>query len=156
MAEKEIELLSQQLESLGAKNFDLEAWKSRTLIFLERIFGKESSKIRMVRELKYDYSSWNLRDTAGTGKDKDPVVQKAREILEAAITELRLMGLPPQEAQSNKLLTLLEEELTGKQMREISAILQSGDTDKMERIRALIDTLEKETLTTLIAKLLIH
>ncbi len=62
MVEKEIALINKQLESLVAKNFDLEAWKSHTIIFLERIFGKESSKVRMIKELNYNYSSWSLRD----------------------------------------------------------------------------------------------
>ena len=38
MIEKEIALINKQLESLTAKNFDLEAWKSHTIIFLETHF----------------------------------------------------------------------------------------------------------------------
>ncbi len=94
MIENEISLINRQLESLTAKNFDLEAWKSHTIIFLERIFGKESSKVKMIKELQYDYSSWSLRDAAGTGKDADPVIMKARELLEATKLELEHLGVP--------------------------------------------------------------
>ena len=75
MAEKEIALLKEQIIRLDEKKFDLEAWKNHTIIFLERIFGKDSSKIKMIKELHYDYSSWSLRDTAAAGKtkDKDPI-----------------------------------------------------------------------------------
>ncbi|MBC8005471.1 MAG: hypothetical protein H7X84_08345 [Verrucomicrobia bacterium] len=155
MVEKEIALITKQLESLTAKNFDLEAWKSHTVIYLERIFGKESSKIKMIKDLKYDYSSWNLRDAAGTGKDTDPVLMKAREILEATRLELEHLGIPKQEDENLKIWSLLEEEMTGKQIREIREIVQSADKEKMEKIANMLYNLEKENLAVLLAKLLI-
>jgi hypothetical protein len=155
MVEKEIALINKQLESLTAKNFDLEAWKSHTLIFLERIFGKESSKIQMIKELKYDYSSWRLRDAAGTSKDSDPVIMKAREILEATKLELEQLGVPKQEDENLKIWSLLEEELTGKQIREIKLVLQSAEPEKMEKIANMLYNLEKENMAVVLAKLLL-
>ena len=155
MIDKEIALITNQLENLTAKNFDLEAWKSHTIIFLERIFGKESSKIQMIKELKYDYSSWRLRDAAGTGKDADPVIMKAREILEATKLELEHLGVPKQEDENLKILSLLEEEMTGKQIREIKEVLQSDDKEKMEKIANILYNLEKESMAVVLAKLLI-
>jgi hypothetical protein len=155
MVEKEIALINKQLESLVAKNFDLEAWKSHTIIFLERIFGKESTKVRMIKELNYNYSSWSLRDAAGTGKASDPVILKAREILEATKLELEHLGIPKQEAENLKIWSLLGEEMTGKQIREIKLILQSEDADKMEKIANMLFNLEKENMAVVLAKLLI-
>ena len=155
MVEKEIALINKQLESLVAKNFDLEAWKSHTIIFLERIFGRESSKVRMIKDLKYDYSSWNLRDAAGTGKASDPVILKAREILEATKLELEYLGVPKQEEENLKIWLLLEEEMTGKQIREIKLILQSEEPEKMEKIANVLYNLEKENMAKVLAKLLI-
>ncbi len=155
MVEKEIALITEQLEGLKAKNFDLEAWKSRTIIFLERIFGKESSKVRMIKELNYNYSSWSLRDAAGTGKDSDPVILKAREILEATKQELEHLGVPRQEEENLKIWSLLEEEMTGKQIREIRQILQSEEPEKMEKIANILYNLEKEDMAVVLAKLLI-
>jgi hypothetical protein len=155
MIEKEIALITRQLESLTAKNFDLEAWKSHTIIFLERIFGKESTKVRMIKELNYNYSSWSLRDAAGTGKDSDPVILKAREILEATKLELEHLGSPKQEEENMKIWSLLEEEMTGKQIREIKLILQSEEPEKMEKIANLLYSLEKENMSVVLAKLLI-
>ncbi len=155
MIEKEIALINKQLESLVAKNFDLEAWKSHTIIFLERIFGKESTKVRMIKELNYNYSSWSLRDAAGTGKASDPVILKAREILEATKLELEHLGIPKQEAENLKIWSLLGEEMTGKQIREIKLILQSEDADKMEKIANMLFNLEKENMAVVLAKLLI-
>ena len=155
MVEKEIALINKQLESLSAKNFDLEAWKSHTVIFLERIFGKESSKVRMIKELNYNYSSWSLRDTAGTGKDADPVILKAREILEATKLELEHLGIPKQEEENLKIWSLLEEEMTGKQIREIRLVLQSDEPEKMEKIANILYNLEKENMAVVLAKLLV-
>jgi hypothetical protein len=155
MIENEIALINKQLESLTAKNFDLEAWKSHTIIFLERIFGKESTKVRMIKELNYNYSSWSLRDAAGTGKASDPVILKAREILEATKLELEHLGVPKQEEENLKIWSLLEEEMTGKQIREIKLVLQSEEAEKMEKIANMLFSLEKENMAVLIAKLLI-
>lgn len=155
MIENEIALINRQLDSLTAKNFDLEAWKSHSIIFLERIFGKESSKVRMIKELKYDYSSWSLRDAAGTGKDADPVIMKAREILEATKLELEYLGVPTQEDDNLKIWSLLEEEMTGKQIREIKEVLQSTDEEKMEKIANILYNLDKESMAVVLAKILV-
>jgi len=155
MAEKEIALLKSQIERLEEKKFDLEAWKNQTIVFLERVFGKESSKIRMIRELHYDYSSWNLRDAAGLGKSQDPVRFQARQILEAAVEELEKIGLPGEKAVNDKLRDLLRDELTGKQMKEIENLLLSDDPDRAEKIATLLETLEKEHLAVMLSKLLL-
>ena len=158
MAEKEIALLKEQLASLDEPKFDLEAWKNHTLIFLERIFGKDSSKLKLIRDLRYDYSSWNLRDTAASGKtkDKDPVKMQAREILEATIMELEKLGLPGESSEPQKVWELLQDELTGKQVKEIETLLKSETSDKAEKIGEILEKLEKETLAAIIAKLLLN
>lgn len=158
MAEKEIALLKEQLARLDEPKFDLDAWKQHTLIFLERIFGKDNSKLKLIRELRYDYSSWSLRDTAAAGKtkDKDPVKMQAREILEATITELERLGLPSDTSDAQKIWELLEDELTGKQVKEIDAILKSDDTKKQEKISEKLENLGNENLASIIAKLLLN
>ncbi len=156
MAEKEIALLQEQIERLGEKKFDLEAWKNHTIIFLERIFGKDSSKLRMIKDLGYDYSSWNLRDTAAAGKtsDKDPVLMQAEEILNAAIIELKTLGLPHEKKEKEKIWDLINDELTGKQMRELETLIKSENTDKTESITKILESLEKEKLAGIVLKLL--
>ena len=156
MAEKEIALLQEQIARLGEKKFDLEAWKNHTIIFLERFFGKESSKLRMIKDLGYDYSSWNLRDTAAAGKtsDKDPVLMQAEEILTAAVVELKTLGLPHEKKEKEKIWDLLSDELTGKQMRELETLVKSESTDKTEKIIKILEGLEKEKLASIVLKLL--
>ncbi|WP_321346509.1 hypothetical protein [uncultured Draconibacterium sp.] len=157
MAEKQIAILREQLAKLDEKKFDLDAWKTHTLIFLERIFGKDNSKIKLIQELHYDYSSWSLRDTAAAGKtkDKDPVKMRAREILEATIIELETLGLPDEEKEQQKVWELLQDELTGKQVKEIDALVKSDDKEKAKKIGEILENLEKENLSLLIAKLLL-
>jgi hypothetical protein len=155
MADKEISILKEQIERLNEKQFDLDAWKNQTIIFLERIFGRESSKVKLIRELHYDYSSWNLRDTTGAGQSKDPVRFQAKGILEATIEELEKLGLPEDKKESGRLHELLLDELTGKQMKEIETILHSDMADRQERIAKILDLLEKENLTNMLARLLL-
>lgn len=156
MAEKEIALLKQQIDRLDEPRFDLNAWKNRTILFLERIFGNDSPKIRMINELHYDYSSWSLRDTAagGSAKDKDPVRIQAKDILEATITELEMLGLPKEKEKQYKLKELLEDELTGKQMKDLRLLLKSDKPDKTEDIIKILEVLPKVKLATILTGLL--
>lgn len=156
MAEREIALLKEQIKKLEDKKFDLEAWKNHTVIFLERIFGKDSSKIKMIKELSYDYSSWSLRDTAASGKtkDKDPIRLQAEEILNAAITELESLGLPSAKPEKDRIWELLQDDLTGRQLREIEALLKLENGEKMEKITEILESLGNEKLSAMICKLL--
>lgn len=156
MAETEIALLQEQINRLKEKKFDLEAWKNHTVIFLERIFGKDNSKVKMIKELGYDYSSWNLRDTAAAGKtsDKDPVLLQAEEILMAAITELKTLDLPQRKNENEKIWDLLSDELTGKQFRELETLVKSEDSGKNEKLIKILEELDKKQLAIVIQKLL--
>jgi hypothetical protein len=156
MAEKEIALLKEQIARLDEKDFDLEAWKNHTILFLERIFGKDSSRIKMIKELHYDYSSWSLRDTAAAGKtkDKDPVRMQADEILRASVAELESLGLPENKREQEKVRELLQDELTGKQLKEIETLAHSENSEKTTKIADILGKLEKENLAFIIAKLL--
>lgn len=156
MAEKEIALLKEQIARLDDKKFDLEAWKNHTVIFLERIFGKDSPKLKMIQNLHYDYSSWSLRDTyaGGSAKDKDPVRIQAKEILEAIITELENLGLPQEKEEQQIIKELLADELTGKQVKEMDALLNSDDPEKTEKLTKILESIPKENLAATVAKLL--
>lgn len=156
MVEKEITLLQEQIEKLHAKKFDLDAWKNSTIIYLERIFGKENQKLKMIAELAYDYSSWNLRDTAATGKtsEKDPVIIQAEEIISAAITELKIFGLPKPGNEKEKLLALLNDELPGKTIREIENLLQGDAPGRIQNITEIIENTGAKRLAAIIAKIL--
>ncbi|WP_321287139.1 hypothetical protein [uncultured Sunxiuqinia sp.] len=155
MAEKEIALLQKQREKLADKSFDLEAWKKQTTLFLHRIFGADHAIVRMITELKYDYSSWNLRDATGNEKSDDPVKMQADEILEAAILELESLGLPDPASSADKVWELMEEELTGKQFKALKAIVESTKKNKLAKVQEVLGNMEKENLISILSRILI-
>jgi len=154
MSENEIKLLRQQISSLEERKFDLEAWKSHTLIFISRIFAASSEHARLIRDLKYDYSSWSLRDTSGGTQQTDPVRKRALEILEAAITELETFGSPLKSASSSKILELFQKELTGKEMDELQRILTLPEREKKEELKTFMNARNKKDLVSLLVQIL--
>ena len=78
---KSIEVLETQIEKLDAKEFDLNAWKNFTILLLERIFGRESKKIEAIDKIKYDQSSWVLRDETGYTNSMEACRKLGREYL---------------------------------------------------------------------------
>jgi hypothetical protein len=144
MGEKEIALLKNQIEKPDEKKSDLEAWKNYTIILVARIFGEGNMRIKMGRDLNYDYSSWNLGDSTGIGKTFDPVKKQAREILEAIIAEPETPGTPVKKSKKRAALRIVEEELTGRQIKEIETILHSKENAKEEKIGKILINLEKE------------
>lgn len=156
MSENEINLIRQQINNLEAKKFDLEAWKSHTMVFVSRIFGPSSEHVRLIRELKYDYSSWSLRDTSGGVHLTDPVRTRAKEILEAAITELETFGTPIKEVISSEILEAFHKELTGNEMDELEKILILPGKEKMDGLKAFLSGKEKDLLISILSELLSH
>ncbi len=151
--ENEIDLLRQQIQALEAKKFDLEAWKASTLLFVSRIFGSSSEHVRQIRDLKYDYSSWSLRDTSGGTHQTDPVRTRAKEILEAAITELQMFGKSSPSRSTSGMMDAFQKELTGKEMEELKNILNLPDKEKQEKLRAFLSNRDKDLLISLLIEL---
>jgi hypothetical protein len=137
MPDKEIQLLRTQIDKLGKKDFDLDAWKKYTIIILARIFGENSVKIKQIESIEYDYSSWSLRDTTGSNIYLDSCKKLGREILQASVDELETLGLPEAESTTDEFFRVisgaLEDELKGTQVREISQILASGEDHLTKR-----------------------
>jgi len=157
MVEKEIALLQEQLKKLEDKKVNFEAWKTQTVIFLERIFGTSDSKVTRLAALKRDFSSWNLRDTSGSGKLGDPVKMQAYETIEAAIRELETFGLPQKEEATpsssvSQMDLLLQDELTGKEYRELIELINS---EKKNEISEFINKLGNEKCKQLLLSLLL-
>lgn len=155
MTEKQIELINKQLLKLDSSDFDLNGWKSSTIVILSRIFGDHYQGIKAIENIKYTSGginsvSWNnLVSCKKQGKD----------ILEACITELETFGQPEpkknensgininltqnqnQTVNINLLIGALEDELTVSQLREVNEIMSSGE-QKSEKKKKLIDKLK--------------
>ena len=143
---KEIQLLRKQIEKLDADDFDLEAWKSGAVIMLERLFGPENQKIAQIEKIKYDQSSWALREAKGSKNMMETCKRRGKEVLLIAIDELAHFGLPEEvsEAQAAPfkavIVQALEGELKIAQYRELVRIIDS-DKKLEEKQKKLIDTL---------------
>jgi hypothetical protein len=155
MSENEIELLKQQIASIDTKKFDLEAWKAPTLMFVSRIFGATSEHVRQIRELKYDYSSWTLRDTSGGGQLTDPVRVRAKEILEAAISELQSLGDAPSVRVTSGILDSFRSELTGKELQDLERILLLAEGEKREALQLFLSQRDRNILQSVLIDLLL-
>ena len=131
----EVKLIRAQIDKLFEKRFDLEAWKTLTIVLLERIFGNESVKIKQIESLKYDYSSWALRDASGVENNMDTCKKSGMNILEAAIFELEQFGAVPVETgeqtesvvNAKRIVEFVDDELKGSQLKAIMEILESKD-----------------------------
>lgn len=155
--EKEIRILQEQIDKIDSKGFDLESWKIYTINILERIFGPSSDKIAQIRDLKYDFSSWSLRDTSGsTGTIK----KKARVILESSINELRNFGLPESVKPSGSdmkelVLDIFSDELKGSQFKRLKDAVHSEHPDvKKEEISRILGEMTDETRSTILLGIL--
>ena len=145
MAKKEITILRKQIERLNVKDFDLEAWKKFTIVMLARIFGDTSEKIRQIESIKYDYSSWALRDTSGSSAYLDSCKKLGRKILEASIEELEAFGLPDKSGEDDAffqiILDALQNELKGSQFRELKNVILKTvkEEDIINKVREILN-----------------
>jgi hypothetical protein len=148
MKEGEIELLQRRIAALQEDAFDLEAWKSATMVLLERIFGSGNQKAAQIDKIRYEQSSWALRDAKGSKKLIDSCKKQGEEILKVAIEELELVGLPNDQsgAQRDVLARVVteafEQELKVAQLREFVALLKS-DRNQDDLRKAVMDKLHE-------------
>ncbi len=173
MNDKEIELLRKQLDKLSLSNFDIEAWKHSTVIILNRIYGPNSQAVKSIDNIKY--SSFGIYGGGGSGFHSDNLEsckQQGRGILEACISELETFG-SPEKNQSAKggisitvnqnqtvsvqlLVSAIQDELTGSQLKELKQIMNSSDSveKKKERLTDKLKSFGKDVATNILANIL--
>ena len=165
MVKKEIQLLEQQIKRLDEKHFDLEAWKKYTIVLLARIFGPHDEKIRQIEKLEFEFTSWSLRDASGNESYEEGTKKLAREIIQAAIDELKIFGLPEkkEDDQSDKtireFLNILLDEMKGSQVKQLKTILSSRENkeEKHRQIRELLSSgISENEVYDILASILMH
>jgi hypothetical protein len=157
--DKASKILQDQIEKLNVKKFDLNSWKTTTIVLLERIFGPGNEKIKSIRGINYDQGSWTLRDETGFSHSVESCKKLGREILEAAIVELEAFGASEISSESmpfNVLLTALEDELTGSELREIKKVLteKSPIEDKKQLIITKLKSYGSDSALAIVANIL--
>lgn len=163
MSETKIELLRKQIEKLNNKSFDLEAWKKHTIILLEAIFGTGSQKVKQIENIEYEYNSWSLRDTSGYSAYLDSCKKLGREVLEASIEELEMIGAPTSETEEGKIavsivLNALDDELKGSQYKALMKLLKSrtNKEEKARQVHDIIKELDNETVIAILQGIIMH
>ena len=164
MKEKEIELLKKQLAKLDNENFDLEAWKTGAVIILERIFGPENQKTNQIEKIKYDQSSWALREAKGSTNMMEACKKQGREILEIAIDELEILEMPSEleEQRSHPFKSVLgkslENELKISEYRKLLNTILSDKkhADKKKEIIEVLHNAGHDVADNVLADILIN
>ncbi|SKC16882.1 hypothetical protein [Alkalitalea saponilacus] len=131
-----IPMLEDRLEKLWNRSFDWAAWKKGTLLVLKNAFGEESAYYKQLFKTDYEYSSWSLRDTAGSG---DPVKSSCAELLEICIMDLK------QKSTNQTLQTgeILKKFLSSETPDQIEAIIKS-DVPQFEKEEKIEEILAKQ------------
>lgn len=160
MKDEYIKLIKNRVEKLNSKDFDLDAWKDSTILILDRIFGSDSVKIKKIKDIHYDLSSWSLRDTLGTSAHFDTCKKKGKEILEVCIMELETIGIPEQresdtEQKPDDVLSALEDELTISQFKELEKLMAEPNKKTREtNIYGFLNKLGSDSAMKILSKIL--
>lgn len=164
MAQKEIKLLEQQIARLSAKDFNLDSWKNYTLIILAKIFGHGNEMSRQIEQIDFKFNSWSLRDASGNESYEEGKKRQAKEILQAAIDELNVFGLPKKEDgelsenQIKELLQFVLDELKGSQVKQLKSIIASNNSGEEKRrlLNELVSETGGNTAFDILANMLMH
>jgi hypothetical protein len=150
MSKKEIGLLKVQLDKLEEPKFNLDSWKSSTNIILSRIFGDNYQGIKSIDKIKLTGGGFYIGGSGSSWDNMESCKKQGREILIACISELETFGLPDKKDPSNGinisltqnqtvnihlLVSALEEELTGTQLKEVKEIMKSKETTDIKKSR---------------------
>ena len=184
MKEENIRLLNNQLEKLtqlqsdtkyGSSLHQVNAWIAGTKGLLERIFGKESIKIKEIDSIKnetfFDLSS-------GSKYDLTPVKSIGSSIIETCISEIEELGLPDhhqtndrginltmiqnqsskQQISINVITKALNQELTGNQLKEIEELLEKVQKpeERKQKLKEKLIEFGSNTLSGIISGILIN
>lgn len=160
MAKKEIKILQNQINKLGEKHFDFEAWKEYSLLILARIFGNNDPKVKQLKQIEFEYNSWSLRDASGNQSYEESSKKLASEILQAAIDELDLYGVPINMNKDSvlvqELVNIILDEMKGSQVKSLKSILSSNEniTEKQRLVEDLIKDLGENSSIEILSKIL--
>lgn len=139
-------VLKELLDAIDSKNFDLESWKIKASHITKKIFGNNDEKVLLIRNLQYDYSSWSLRDHSG-GKQNDSVKEKAREIMETALLELKLSD------NHSDVILKFKDQLTGAQFNSLQSLMESAH-ENPEKLKSFISTIQADIKDEILVQLL--
>lgn len=148
MSKKEIELLKGQLDKIEEPKFDLDSWKSSTNIILSRIFGDNYQGIKSIDKIKLTGGGISIGGSGTYWDNMESCKRQGRDIIIACINELETFGLPDKKNPSSGinisltqnqtvnihlLISALEDELTGTQLKEVKEIMKSKEAVEVKK-----------------------
>ena len=152
MSDKAIDLLKGQLNKIEEPKFDLDSWKSSTSIILSRIFGDNYQGTKSINKIKLTGGGWSFGGSGTYWDNMESCKTQARDIIIACINELETFGLPEKKDGSSGinisltqnqtvnihlLISALEDELTGTQLREVKEIMKSKENVDVKKSKIL-------------------
>ncbi|MCZ6694889.1 MAG: hypothetical protein O6939_13370 [Bacteroidetes bacterium] len=154
---KPIAVLKKQLAKLDNENFDLEAWKSSSTVFLSRLFGDKDTIVKQIQGLKIDYGSWALRDASSSYNPAISCKKQGREIIEAAINELETFGLPETSSDTSVIMPALEGHLKVSQLKALNKVLagDKSEEDKNKELIKMISSWDKDAPIHILSEILL-
>ena len=171
MIEKQIGLIQQQIDKLQLGDFDLDAWKAATALILGKILGVDYQGIRLIESIKFE-GGLALGNTSNYWDNMDSCKKQGKEILETCIMELKTFGsrekikapnpgisinlTQNQTVHASLLISALEDELTGSQMKEVKKIVKSEgkSTEKKSKTKNKIKSFGRDVASNVLANAL--
>ena len=159
MPEKQIAILQQQISKLDDSDFDLEGWKTSTIVILSRIYGDTYQGIKSIEKIIFSSGGIASNSVSSFWDNMKSCKKQGKDLIEACITELKTFGLPVtkdvsgsgvnihltqnqnQTVNINLLVSALENELTVSQFREVNEIINSNETTPQKKNK-IIDKLK--------------
>lgn len=141
-----ITLLQDRLRKLEQKSFDWSAWKKGTLLVIKNIFGEESYYYKQFSSVDYEYSSWSLRDTSGSG---DPVKSSFAELIDICIIDLKSQQQQSKKSYNKILVKYLPSDIIEK-IKEINS-KEDPLYEKEEKTKQILIKLDQDLLLKMMA-----
>ncbi|MFC0603123.1 hypothetical protein [Winogradskyella pulchriflava] len=158
MIEKFIKALEEIKNSKITNEYELQSWQAKAINIIVRIYGNNSKQEEQINKIKYKrYMSVTIDGhTTGGGNNASLCSRQATELISSIINDLESFGIPEtqntesgsginislnqmqsQTVNVNIIWESIEDELTGKQLKELKKILKGKDKPESKKKKIL-------------------
>ncbi len=136
------------------RSHNLTDWKNKAVNVIVRIYGQNSRPEKQIMELKYS-------NYMGGGDNISSRREQAHNLIDGLIKEINRFGLPDKLTDDNSqmninitqtqnqktkislnlLIDSIQDELTGKQLKEVQEIIESNDLKQTEKKKKIVEKL---------------
>jgi hypothetical protein len=157
MTDKFIKALEEISNPSITNKYELGSWQAKAVNIITRIYGNDSKQECQINKIEYKkYPSVHFAGvSSGGGNNSTECSQQAKELIKSIIDDLKTFGIPEVNKSENEsginisvnqmqnqsvnisiVWETIEDELTGKQIKELKKILKGKDKpeDKKKKI----------------------